>query len=353
MKVLITGAAGFVGSKMVEYLYSTNPGIILIGIDNLSRKGSEFNLTKLEDFNCEFIKGDISVQQDIDALPKVDWIIDCAANASVLAGLNNDSLRLINDNLTGTYYLLEKCKRDSAGFIMLSTSRVYGIDALNTIALRENEHHFSIDDKVNFQQGFSLKGVNEKFSTTSPVSLYGATKLASEVLALEYHYTFGFPVWINRCGVIAGAGQFGKIDQGIFSFWIYQYLLNNPLSFIGFGGKGKQVRDMVHPYDVFQLIQKQIAVSDKKIQRIVNIGGGIENAYSLLQLDQYCKKNINPNKQVSNIAENRNFDIPLYITDYSLATSLWNWAPSFNANQILEEILFYAQSNLEHIKQIS
>jgi CDP-paratose 2-epimerase len=85
--------------------------------------------------------------------------------------------------------------------------------------------------------GFSELGVSENFSTTAPISLYGATKLASEVMALEYATMFDFPLWIDRCGVIAGAGQFGKPDQGIFSFWIYQWLLGKPLKYIGFGGR--------------------------------------------------------------------------------------------------------------------
>lgn len=353
MKILITGAAGFVGSKMVEYFYSIDKAIDLIGIDNLSRKGSEFNVEKLKIFNLNFYKGDISFQKDVDALPKVDWIIDCAANPSVLAGLKDDSLQLINDNLIGTFYLLEKCKRDNAGFIMLSTSRVYSINELNKISFLIKDDSFLIDINTKLPNGVTEQGISESFSTESPVSLYGATKLSSEIMALEYQYSFGFPVWVNRCGVIAGAGQFGKIDQGIFSFWIYQYLLDKPLSFIGFGGKGFQVRDMVHPRDVFSLIQKQIFSQKSGAPLKLNIGGGIENSMSLFQLDKFCKKTINSNKRINQIVENRNFDIPLYITDYSAAKFYWNWEPSVNCESILEEILFYAKNNLDFIKQIN
>ncbi len=79
--------------------------------------------------------------------------------------------------------------------------------------------------------------MDETFSTAAPISLYGATKLASEALALEYGETFGFPVWINRCGVLAGAGQFGRPDQGILAYWINAYLRRQPLKYIGFGGR--------------------------------------------------------------------------------------------------------------------
>ncbi len=354
MTILITGAAGFVGSKMAEYFNLADSSIQLIGIDNLSRKGSETNLGKLAKYDCNFIVGDISNQKDIDSLPKVDWIIDCAANPSVLAGHNGtSSLDLINNNLTGTFYLLEKCKRDQAGFILLSTNRVYNIESLRKIPLLQNENRFDLDENKFMPNGGSMKGINESFSTSAPISLYGATKLASEIIALEYHYSFGFPVWINRCGVIAGPGQFGKIDQGIFSYWIYQYLLDKPLSFIGFGGTGYQVRDMLHPYDVFAMVKQQINSISNDAPKVINLGGGVENTMSLLELDQYCKTNINTSKLIKSVIEDRAFDIPYYSTDFSIAQQYWNWKPTVSSYEILDQITLYAQNNLEHIHAIS
>lgn len=353
MKILITGAAGFVGCKIVEYLRNEDSAIELIGIDNLSRKGSENNITTLEKHCCKFIKGDISIQSDINSLPKVDWIIDCAAEPSVLAGLDGGSLSLINNNLTSTFYLLEKCKRDKSGFIMLSTSRVYSINTLNSIPYVIKDNRFVIPQSSNFPTGFSLDGVAENFSTSSPISLYGATKLASEVLALEYHYTFGFPVWINRCGVIAGPGQFGKIDQGIFSFWIYQYLLNKPLSYIGFGGEGLQARDLIHPFDIFGIIQQQIYAPNENAPKVINLGGGIDNTLSLSELNHFCSLNIQKDKIIGSVNEGRTFDIPYYATDYSIANLHWNWKPTISAYHILEQILDYGRNNLDHISQIN
>jgi len=352
MKILITGIAGFVGFNIARYYKQHDENISIIGIDNLSRRGSEYNLLLLKELGCTYIHGDVRNREDIEDLPKVDWIIDCAANPSVLAGAEGGSLGLINNNLTGTIYLLEKCKRDNAGFIMLSTSRVYSIDELNKIPFEEKEDSFIIGRDKAFPNGFSGLGVAENFSTAAPISLYGSTKLASEILALEYHYTFGFPVWINRCGVIAGPGQFGKIDQGIFSYWIYQYLLNGPLSFIGFGGSGKQARDLVHPADVFSIIQKQVQQPNKIATKILNIGGGIQNTYSLAQLDNFCKQHISKEKPISKITENRRFDIPLYLSDCSLAEKEWGWKPTVKAEDILHQILDYAKNNLELIKRL-
>lgn len=353
MRILITGAAGFVGSKIVEYLRSADESVELYGIDNLSRKGSETNIKNLTHYNCTFIRGDIGNRNDVEALPPVDWIIDCAANPSVLAGLDGSTLDLINNNLTSTFYLLEKCKREQAGFIMLSTSRVYSINELNSMPFECNDSSFQIPILNEYPNGFSLKGVNENFSTAAPISLYGATKLSSEIMALEYHHSFGFPVWINRCGVIAGPGQFGKIDQGIFSYWTYQYLLNNPLSFIGFEGAGFQARDMIHPYDVFSMVHNQIFKPVADSPKILNLGGGINNTMSLFQLDQFCKKNIDENKVINKIIKGRNFDIPFYATDTTIAEKYWDWKITISSDEIIDQILFYAQNNLEHIRSIS
>ena len=94
-------------------------------------------------------------------------------------------------------------------------------------------------------------------SATSPST--AAPSWPRRLLALEYGETFGFPVWINRCGVLAGAGQFGRADQGIFAFWINAWLRRRPLTYIGFGGKGYQVRDCLHPRDLIPLLLKQTA----------------------------------------------------------------------------------------------
>jgi len=165
--------------------------------------------------------------------------------------------QLVGHNLIGTLNLLEKCRRERAGLIILSSSRVYSIPALCAVPLRQTQDRFEIDPSAVLPHGLSVEGVSESFSTEAPVSLYGGTKLASERMALEYGFAFDFPVRINRCGVIAGPGQFGRIDQGIFSYWIYQWILGKPLAYIGFGGEGLQVRDLLAPADLVELCPKR------------------------------------------------------------------------------------------------
>lgn len=345
MKILITGIAGFVGSKLAEYFKTHIEGCDIIGIDNLSRRGSETNLQYLKDIGCKFFHGDIRVADDVFDLPKVDWIIDCAANPSVLAGINGGTSQLIGHNLQGTLNILEKCRKDNSGFILLSTSRVYAIDPLNQIPLEETATRFEVKSGVELPFGFTKEGVTEAFPTSAPVSLYGATKLASEVMALEYAYTFGFPIWVNRCGVIAGAGQFGKIDQGIFSFWIYQWLLDRNLGFIGFGGQGKQVRDFFSPRDLGNLLLKQLNNPTHNAPKIINAGGGLASSMSLMELNDYCKHKFGFEKTIRSEVETRPFDLPYYVTDNSEVKKHWDWQPEQKGIEILDDILKYAIEN--------
>jgi CDP-paratose 2-epimerase len=240
--------------------------------------------------------------------------------------------------------VLEYCKTHRAGLILLSTSRVYSIKPLAelTVDVRDKAFHPGGDYHP---PGFSAKGVMENFSTTPPLSLYGSSKLASEVLALEYGETFQFPVWINRCGVLAGAGQFGKPDQGIFSFWINAHLRRRPLKYIGFGGSGHQVRDALHPHDVAAMILKQMKVTGSETKhRIQNVSGGARNSMSLAQLNGWCDARFGAHPVQSDLTP-RPFDIPWMVLDSSLAEKQWNWHPTISLPQILTEIAGHAEKN--------
>jgi CDP-paratose 2-epimerase len=173
------------------------------------------------------------------------------------------------------------------------------------------------------------------------VSLYGATKLAAEQLALEYGSTYGFPVWVNRCGVLAGAGQFGRADQGIFAYWVNSWLRDRPLRYLGFGGKGRQVRDCLHPVDLIPLIERQIATTGGDAPRVLNVAGGVESARSLAQVSAWCRDRLGA-RPVEQVLDVRQFDIPWMVLDASAARETWGWAPVRTTDDILEEILAHA-----------
>lgn len=346
MKILITGICGFVGSTVAETWLSAIPGITICGIDNFIRPGSELNRAKLQKLGIKIYHGDIRVSSDLESLPPVDWVIDAAANPSILAGIDGQtsSRQLVEHNLQGTINILEYCKRHGAGFILLSTSRVYSISPLSDVLVEPAGDAFRLKIDQQLPTGISQKGVNENFFCVPPISLYGSTKLASEVLALEYGETFGFPVWINRCGLLAGAGQFGKPDQGIVAYWINMYLRRRSLNYIGFGGSGFQVRDCLHPIDLVPLLQKQIIATSSTHNKVFNIGGGSTHAFSLAELSNWCADRFGSH-QVNGSTQKRRFDVPWLIMDSANARKLWGWQPEVSLHSIFEEVALHAEAH--------
>ena len=319
MKILLTGCCGFAGITLAKALSESVDSLSIVGLDNLSRSGSESNIKALRRLGVNLVRGDVRKASDIDALPDANWVIDCSANPSVLAGLGDQasSRQLIEHNLLGTINLLEYCKVRNAGLILLSTSRVYSAKDLATLPMTQNNDQYTLDPR-HLGIGISEQGISEAFPTTAPISLYGASKLASEALILEYAEAFDFPAWINRCGVLAGAGQFGRADQGIFSYWIHSFREKKPLKYVGFGGSGLQVRDALHPRDLAPLIVRQIQEPQKDTPRTINLGGGLNNAISLRKLSAWCEERFGPNK-VNATSEERSYDAPWIVMDSSLA----------------------------------
>lgn len=346
MRILITGICGFVGSSLARRLLAEKEDLKIFGIDNLIRPGSEQNRQEMRRLGIQMIHGDVRCASDFENLPVVDWVIDAAANPSVLAGVDGktSSRQLLEHNLYGTVNILEYCRANRAGFVLLSTSRVYSIPPLAGLPVEVHDRAFRLNPGAACPEGVSIEGVSEAFSTAPPVSLYGCTKLASELLALEYGETFGLPVWINRCGVLAGAGQFGRADQGIFSFWIHSWLAKKPLKYIGFSGSGHQVRDCLHPHDLVSLLLKQMNSTASSLQRIQNLSGGRKNSMSLLQLSDWCRDRLGAHQVESDLTP-RPFDIPWMVLDSRLAKTQWEWEPATSLETILEELAAHAHEH--------
>jgi CDP-paratose 2-epimerase len=345
MRILISGICGFVGSTVARSLLAA--GHQVTGFDSYIRPGSETNREPLERLGAKVITADLRFAAQIDALPVADFVIDAAANASVLAGVDGktSSRELVDHNLTGTVNMLEYCKAHRAGFILLSTSRVYSIAPLAGLKVAVAKHAFKPAPRAKLPAGLTAAGLAETFATTAPISLYGATKLASEALALEYGEAFGFPVFINRCGVLAGAGQFGRTDQGIFAYWINSWLRKRPLKYLGFGGHGHQVRDCLHPRDLDPLLKKQLAAPKIAAgDRIVNLSGGVASAMSLRQLSDWCARRFGPHP-VAPDGTPRPFDIPWIVLDPAKAKRVWGWQPATPTAAVLEEIAAHAEAH--------
>ena len=343
MRLFITGICGFAGSAIARHLRELIPGIEISGMDSLSRPGSEINRRSLVAEGIAVLHGDVRCASDFESLPDADWVIDAAAQPSVLAGVDGKSSprQLLEHNLLGTVNILEYCRRSGAGLTLLSTSRVYSIASLTALTLRQDGQRFTPDGEIS--RG-STQGISESFSTAAPVSLYGSTKLASEALALEYGAAFSFPVCILRCGVLAGAGQFGTAEQGIFSWWIHAWNQRRPLRYIGFEGQGHQVRDALHPADLARLVALQIQSPAAGKPAILHASGGLENSMSLAELSSWCTSRFGPHQVTADHAP-RPFDIPWLVLDSTAAALAWDWRPQRNVQSILEEIARHAEGN--------
>jgi CDP-paratose 2-epimerase len=351
MKILITGGAGFVGSSLAISLKCDYPSYEIYCLDNLKRKGSELNVARLGKKNIHFVHGDIRNKEDFDVLPAVDVVIEASAEPSVLAGLNGSPDYLINTNLVGTINCLNYARKHNSNFIFLSTSRVYPIKTIEKLNYEEAETRFQLADSQPVI-GVSSKGIAENFPLDGARSLYGTTKLASELIIQEYQEFYGMKTVINRCGVITGPWQMGKIDQGVMVLWIAKHHWQQQLAYIGYGGTGKQTRDMLHVRDLYRLINWQLHNIDKVNGEILNAGGGIEVSASLQELTKICQKITGKAIPINQIAENRAADIRLYITDNSKVTALTGWKPEISMEQIVQEITEWITENEDALAPI-
>ena len=351
MIVLITGGCGFVGFNLAMKLRRDYSDFRIICFDNLKRKGSELNLLKLKQSNIEFLHGDVRIASDFLNIGHIDVLIEAAAEPSVLAGINGSTDYVIDTNLNGTINCLNYALKYNALFIFLSTSRVYPIKTLESAFWSESDYRFDWTEKQNIG-GLSANGVSEKLSLEGYRSLYGATKLASELIIQEYQQMFNLRTIINRCGVITGPYQMGKIDQGVVVLWAAKHYWKGKLSYIGYGGLGKQVRDMVHIEDLYRLLNFQIFNFNNLKSKLYNVGGGLDGSLSLMELTDLCERYSGNKINIIQSSEIRPADLRIYVTDNTLVTEETGWQPLIKPDQILQEIFDWIGEDEAILKDI-
>jgi CDP-paratose 2-epimerase len=337
MRILVTGGAGFVGSSLALSLAGT-PGNTVVALDNLKRRGSELAPARLAAGGVAFVHGDVRNPEDFEAAGAVDLIIDCAAEPSVQAGLDGQARYLVATNLVGTFNALELARRNRAGFILLSTSRVYSIEALRALPLAPAAERLVLPAGA-AGPGWSESGIAPDFPTSGARSLYGTTKLASELLVEEYGALWDLPVVIDRCGVIAGPWQMGRVDQGFFVLWAARHAYRRPLRYTGFGGKGMQVRDVLHIADLADLVALQVAGLDRLRGRIFNVGGGPDRSVSLRELTRLCAAATGTSLAIDEVADSHKVDLPWYVSDNRAVTAATGWEPVRGIERILADVL--------------
>ena len=348
--VLITGGAGFVGSNLALKLKQDFPSISITVLDNLKRRGSELSLKRLKAAGIEFVHGDIRNREDL-IFEKLDLLLECSAEPSVMAGIGSSPDYLMNTNLVGTLNCLELARQHNAASLFLSTSRVYPISYINGLKHQESETRFDILDNQKIA-GASSRGIAENFPLDKARSLYGTTKLASEMVVAEYVDTYDMKAIVDRCGVITGPWQMGKIDQGVFVLWVAKHYFKQSLSYIGYGGEGKQVRDFIHIDDLYSSIKLQLENFDEYNGETYNIGGGLENSVSLQELTALCEKVTGNKIDISSVKEDRPADLRFFITDSTkfLKKSGLTWEK--NAEQTVQDIYDWIKANEADLKPI-
>ena len=338
MRILVTGGCGFVGTNLSLYLDSK--GFDIHSLDNLSRKGSKYNLTLLKKRKIKNFKINIESFKNIEKLPKYDLIIDCCAEAAVEIS-KKDIYKVFNTNLLGTFNIIKKIKKDKSKLIYLSSSRVFPISETNKVLKSKK-----LKSKLQIKKIFG-----EKNSINGPKTIYGFTKLASEMLIEEFSYAFGLKYIINRCGVISGPLQFGKQDQGFVSLWVWGHLNKKKMKYIGYGGYGNQVRDVLHIDDLCNLIYLQIKKFKKINNKLFTVGGSKRSYTSLNQLTSICEKLTKNKIKFSKISKTSIYDIPYYVTNNNLVTKNYNWKPKKNINKIVKDVFDWLTKNKKTLKK--
>lgn len=351
MRIIITGGAGFIGSSLCIKLKHKYPQYSIVAFDNLKRRGSEVNLIEFKEFGIEFIHGDIRNSEDFTEIGHFDLLIEASAEPSVLSGLNSEPTFVINNNLFGSINCFNACLKYNAKLIFLSTSRVYPVDRIENAIFEEEETRFSFSANQT-ERGISELGISEELNLLGYRSFYGATKLSSELFIQEYSKFYGIHAAVTRFGVVAGPRQMGKVDQGVVTLWMAKHYWGQTLKYIGYGGTGKQVRDILHIDDLVELIDYQIHNIEKFNGKIFNAGGGVTCSASLQEMTKVCEEITGNKILITSEKENRPADLKVFITDNTLIHNEIGWKPKKTVENIFTDIYHWIAENENNLKHI-
>jgi CDP-paratose 2-epimerase len=349
MRVLVTGGAGFIGANVAIGLAERHPDWEIAALDNLRRRGAELNLPRLREAGIVFMHGDIRVLDDVLAAGAADALLECSAEPSALAGRDGSPDYVVQANLLGAYNCLEFARRRKAFVVFLSTSRVYPVARLRALALDERQTRFQLVAEQPVP-GASAAGIAEDFPLDGARTLYGSTKLGAELLIEEYRDAYGLRAVVDRCGVIAGPWQMGKVDQGVFTYWMLAHHFRWPLQYIGFGGTGKQVRDLLHVDDLRDLLDEQLSDPQRWDGITVNVGGGRDCSLSLLETTELCEQITGNRVQVSTQPDTRPGDVPIYLSHCRRLHTRTGWRPQRDPAEILQDIHTWIRAHERDLK---
>lgn len=342
MKILVTGSSGLIGSELVGFFDSRAQCVV--GIDNNMRADffgpegdTQWNLQRLRESTHHFRHHhmDIRDRQELTHLFRdegpFDLIIHCAAQPShdLAASRPFDDFDV---NAVGTMNLLETTRQLShdAVFVFMSTNKVYG-DAPNELPLKE------LDRRWEYARAEDYNGISEQMRIDcSKHSIFGASKVAADVMTQEYGRYFGMKTHCLRGGCLTGPNHAGVELHGFLSYLVKTQLLG--LTYRVFGYKGKQVRDNIHSSDVARAIEE--IYQDPRYGEVYNLGGGRENSCSILEAFDQVEKLTGKKMTYEYIDKNREGDHICYISNLTRFKSHYpKWDISKSLDEILREII--------------
>lgn len=338
MKILITGGCGFLGSNIAYNLKDKNHEIHIL--DNLSRLGSEQNLEWLRtELSVHFHKVDIRNGADVEGAFEAimpDVVFHLAGQVAMTTSIQNPRLDF-EINALGTLNILESIRKHKRDCIIVysSTNKVYG--DLEKYEFTEEDLRYKVAEKPN---GFDE---NETLDFHSP---YGCSKGSADQYVLDFSRLFGIRGVVFRHSTIYGGRQFATYDQGWIGWFCQQALeikQNPSRENFTISGNGKQVRDVLHADDAVRLYISVIENIEIMKGKVFNIGGGMANSLSLLELFQILENELDIKMQFTQL-EPRESDQKVFIADISKVTSLTGWKPAVDRVSGVRKMLQWLQS---------
>jgi len=337
-KLLITGSSGLIGSEVCHY-FSKELGYEIHGVDNNQRAvffgpqgDTRWNQQRLQGELKGFVHHELDIRDRQGVLKLIaevrpDAIVHAAAQPSHdrAAAIPFDDF---DTNAVGTLNMLEAARQacPESPFVHMSTNKVYG-DRPNTIALTELETRWDYADPA------YAHGIAEDFSIDqSKHSLFGASKVAADVMVQEYGRYFGMPTCALRGGCLTGPNHTGVELHGFLSYLVKCNLEGK--EYRVFGYKGKQVRDNIHSLDVARFMAA--FVQTPRVAEVYNLGGGKENSCSILEAFSIAEKFTGKKQQYTYVDENRIGDHICYYSDLRKMKAHY---PGWDITQSLEETI--------------
>lgn len=340
-KILVTGSSGLIGSEVVRYF--DNLGFQIFGIDNNMRadffgpKGdTRWNQEQLKTSCKNFNHIEIDIRDRKKVLElfrdiKPDYIAHTAAQPShdLAASRPFDDFDV---NAVGTLNLLEATRQycPESPFAHMSTNKVYG-DAPNNLSLVE------LDTRWDYADDENLDGIKESFTIDqSKHSLFGASKVAADIMVQEYGRYFSMPTCALRGGCLTGPNHSGVELHGFLSYLIQVNITGKEYTVYGY--KGKQVRDNIHSFDVARFIDEFFL--NPRCGEVYNIGGGRANSVSILEAFKLVENITGKKMQYKYSEKNREGDHICYISNLSKMKSHYpNWDITKPLQTVFEEIV--------------